>query len=143
MSLGLRDVGLVTELVRGLGVTLRHLFKPTVTIQYPTERREPYPRFRGLIRWEREKCAACVICEHYCPARAIQITTGEDASGNKVILDWRLDASHCMVCGLCVEVCPVGALSHSHYFELAVYERAEMVFANERMAGEPPITRYR
>ncbi|KKM08766.1 hypothetical protein SY88_21880 [Clostridiales bacterium PH28_bin88] len=143
MEWGLKDIGLAKELVRGLGVTLRHLFSKPVTIQYPTERREPFDRFRGLIRWDQEKCVACVLCEHYCPVKAIDIVTGEDEQGKKTVLHYQVDAIHCMLCGFCVEICPVSALSHSHHYELAVYESRDAIFAQERMAGDPPITRYR
>ncbi|MHB1127375.1 MAG: NuoI/complex I 23 kDa subunit family protein [Bacillota bacterium] len=143
MGLGLRDIGLAVELVRGLGVTLRTLFSRPFTVEYPTRRREPYGRFRGLLRWDREKCAACVLCEHYCPAKAIEIVTGEGEQGQKIVLHYQLDAVRCMFCGICTEICPVGALSHSPYFELAVYDREQAIFAQEEMAGEPPTTRYR
>ena len=143
MALGWKDVTLAGELLRGLGVTLRHLVKPGVTEQYPTERREPQERYRGLVRWDKEKCAACALCALYCPVKAISLDTAEGKDGRKVVLDYRLDASHCMTCGLCVEICPVGALSHSRHFELACYELTDLLFAGERMAGDPPITRYR
>ncbi|MDN5346633.1 MAG: NADH-quinone oxidoreductase subunit [Clostridia bacterium] len=143
MALGLKDIGLAMELIRGIGVTVRHFFQPTVTIHYPKQRREPYPRFRGLVRWDKEKCAACVLCAHYCPVKAIQIVTGEGKEGQKEVLYYQIDAARCMYCGLCSEICPVGALSHSPYYELAVYERQDAVYAQERLAGEPPIIRYR
>lgn len=143
MGLGLRDVVLVGELVKGLGVTLRHLFKPPVTIQYPTQRRQTAPRFRGLLRWDESKCVACVLCAHYCPAKAINIVTGEKEDGAKKVMQYRLDAARCMVCGLCAEICPVGALAHSPHYELAAYEREDMVYIQERMSGNPPIIPYR
>lgn len=143
MSLGFKDLGLAGELIRGLGVTLRHMLSPVVTIQYPTQRREPHERYRGLVRWDREKCEACVLCEHYCPVKAIKITTGEGEDGKKKVLHYQVDALHCMLCGLCVEICPVDALSHSSHYELAVYKREDTVYAQERMAGDPPIKRYR
>lgn len=143
MGLGLRDVGLAWELVRGLGVTLRHFFKPTVTIHYPTERREPFERYRGLVRWDEEKCAACALCAHFCPVKAITILTDEGPDGKKIVKYYEIDAAHCMYCGLCSEICPVGALSHSPYHELAAYEREDTIYAQERMAGAPPIKMYR
>lgn len=141
--MALRDLALTTELIRGLAVTLRNFLSRPVTIQYPAERREPYPRFRGLLRWDKEKCAACALCAHYCPAKAITIVTGEGENGQKVVNHYQIDVTHCLHCGFCSEICPVGALSHSPYYELAAYRREDTIYAQERMAGEPAITRYR
>ena len=38
------DVG---ALVKGLGTTFKHMFRPTTTVQYPEQKRPVYPRFRG------------------------------------------------------------------------------------------------
>ena len=67
----------VIELGRGLAETLRSfLFEPTVTIQYPEEKREVRPRYRGrhiLHRYENglEKCIGCSLCAQKCFAGAI------------------------------------------------------------------------
>jgi len=143
MSLSLKDIKLTGELIRGLKITLRYMFKPSVTIQYPTQRREASENYRGLIRWDKDKCVACVLCEYFCPAKAIDITTGEDEAGNKKVLNYQVDASHCMYCGYCVEICPVKAIKHSEHFELSVYELEDTIYAQEKMAGDPPITKYR
>ncbi|HXA71009.1 MAG TPA: NADH-quinone oxidoreductase subunit I, partial [Stellaceae bacterium] len=38
---------LLTELVRGLWLTLTYMFKPPVTLNYPYEKGPLSPRFRG------------------------------------------------------------------------------------------------
>ena len=47
----------VTELLRGMAVTLGHIFKEPATINYPFEKGPLSPRFRGehaLRRWANE-----------------------------------------------------------------------------------------
>ncbi|MDE0058426.1 MAG: NADH-quinone oxidoreductase subunit I, partial [Defluviicoccus sp.] len=58
----------LTELLSGMAVTLRYLFKPKVTLNYPYEKGPLSPRFRGehaLRRYPNgeERCIACKLCE--------------------------------------------------------------------------------
>ncbi|MCA1715187.1 MAG: NADH-quinone oxidoreductase subunit I, partial [Gammaproteobacteria bacterium] len=39
---------LLIELFKGLGLTLKYLFKPKYTLMYPMEKTPQSPRFRGL-----------------------------------------------------------------------------------------------
>jgi len=69
---------LLTELLSGLGLTLRYMFKRPVTVNYPYEKGPLSPRFRGehaLRRYPNgeERCIACKLCEAICPALAITI----------------------------------------------------------------------
>ena len=69
---------LLLEMLQGLSVTLRNLFRRKITIQYPEEKTPASPRFRGLHALRRypngeERCIACKLCEAVCPALAISI----------------------------------------------------------------------
>ena len=69
---------LLAELVSGMAITLKHMFKPAVTLNYPYERGPLGPRFKGehaLRRYPNgeERCIACKLCEAVCPAQAITI----------------------------------------------------------------------
>jgi ferredoxin len=74
----------IIELSKGLGETLRSfLFEPTVTYQYPEEKRPVRPRFRGrheLKRYDNgfEKCIGCSLCAAACPADAIFVEASEN-----------------------------------------------------------------
>merc|ERR1719337_671100 len=68
----------ITELGRGMAVTLGHIFKEPATINYPFEKGPLSPRFRGEHALRRyasgeERCIACKLCEAVCPAQAITI----------------------------------------------------------------------
>src|SRR3954465_11303346 len=72
---------LLIELLEGMALTLRYMFKPAVTINYPYEKNPISPRFRGehvLRRYPNgeERCIACKLCEAICPAQAITIEAG-------------------------------------------------------------------
>jgi len=76
------------SLVDGLGVTLKALCQPMVTVQYPREEIDITPNFRGHIDLilDPEKntfrCIACGMCERSCPSECIQIK-GKKVEGKK------------------------------------------------------------
>src|SRR5574337_1096847 len=73
----------LVELVRGLGTTFKMMFERPVTFQYPEQKREVHPRFRGrhvLTRYDKglEKCIGCSLCAAACPADAIFVEASEN-----------------------------------------------------------------
>ena len=68
----------IPEILRGLKLTFSHLFRPKVTMEYPEQRWELPPNYRGasaLVTDQdgREKCVACFLCQEICPPQAITI----------------------------------------------------------------------
>ena len=64
------------DLVKGLKVTFKELFKKSVTDKYPKEFRNKPQRFHGrhvLNKYEdgMEKCIGCELCAGVCPAQCI------------------------------------------------------------------------
>ena len=62
----------------GFRVTLRQMFKPRLTTQYPHVKREKPERQHGrhvLNRYEdgMEKCIGCELCAGVCPAKCIYV----------------------------------------------------------------------
>ena len=49
-------------LIQGLSVTLSHMGRRPVTVQYPYEKLIPSERYRGRIHYEFDKCIACEVC---------------------------------------------------------------------------------
>ena len=119
----LKDELYLVEVVRGLGITLRHLFvnvflrRHTTTVQYPEEKQAYPERFRGLHRLMtrddgRVRCVACMMCSTACPARCIHIEPAQtdDPKVEKFPAVFQIDELLCVDCGLCVEACPCDAI---------------------------------
>jgi NADH-quinone oxidoreductase subunit I len=134
----------VPQILSGLKTTLRHLFKPTVTLQYPEQRPEIPPGYRGvptLVRDPngREKCVSCQLCEFVCPPKAIRIVPGEIAESDssahveKRPKEFDIDMLRCIYCGMCQEVCPEEAIWLQNQYSMTGYTRAEMVNNKERL----------
>ncbi|MBA3430339.1 MAG: hypothetical protein H0U16_02505, partial [Actinobacteria bacterium] len=51
-----RKSGFGLGLLKGMAVTLKHLFKHNTVIQYPDEKQELSPRTRGVIALKEENC---------------------------------------------------------------------------------------
>src|ERR1700704_7114884 len=77
-KLGLMDRLYLPAIVEGLGTTIKHIFQPSVTQQFPEERPDLPANYRGLHRLNRDtdgrvKCVACYMCSTACPAHCIDI----------------------------------------------------------------------
>lgn len=128
---------MILPLLQGLKITLSHLFKKPVTLQYPDEKPAVAPNFRGLhtlkVSHDQAKCVACYLCPTVCPAKCIKVEAGEDANHDKYAATYEIDMLRCIFCGYCVEACPVDALGMTQTFELANYKRKDFVFTKERL----------
>jgi len=122
-------------LAKGLKVTLRHVLRHRITLQYPDERLNNSRRFRGYeLVWDKKRCTGCATCAKSCLQGNIEIVTHRDDNENKYVVDkFELDAGRCIFCGLCVESCPYNALFLSMEFECGKYRRGELVLSKERL----------
>jgi NADH-quinone oxidoreductase subunit I len=126
------------ELWKGLSVTLRHLFRRKITVQYPEEYTPMSPRFRGLHAQRRypngeERCIACKLCEAICPAMAITIESEQRADGTRRTTRYDIDMTKCIFCGLCEQACPVDAIVETHIFEYHGEKRGDLLYTKEML----------
>ena len=130
---------LLIELVQGMGVTLKYLFKPKYTMQYPMEHIPKSNRFRGLHALRRydngeERCIACKLCEAVCPALAITIDCGpREADGQRRTTRYDIDLFKCIFCGFCEESCPVDSIVLTHIHEYHFEHHEESVVNKQQL----------
>ena len=122
-------------IAKGLRVTITHLFRHPVTVQYPDQRLNTSRRIRGNeLIWDNIKCTGCGTCAKSCPQGAIEIITSVNPEENKYRVEKiEVDTGYCIQCGLCVEVCPYSALFMGYAYERAQYQRNDLVQINERL----------
>ena len=94
------------ELLKGMLLTLKYMFKAKVTINYPHEKGPLSPRFKGehaLRRYPNgeERCIACKLCEAVCPAQAITIDAVQMEDCSRRTTRYDIDMTKCIYCGLC------------------------------------------
>jgi len=101
----------IVEILKGMMLTLKHLFKPKFTRQYPEEKYVQPPSYRGrpvlVMDNGKERCVACGLCSRVCPALAIQVQAAEtvDEKESYPAL-FEINMLRCIFCGFCEEVCP-------------------------------------
>ncbi len=126
------------ELMRGMGVTVRYLFRPKFTIRYPEEKTPKSSRFRGLHALRRypngeERCIACKLCEAVCPALAITIDSEQREDGTRRTTRYDIDLFKCIYCGFCEESCPVDSIVETDIHEFHFENRGENIVTKSQL----------
>ena len=128
----------LVELLGGLRLTGRYLFRRKFTVQYPEEKTPQSPRFRGLHALRRypngeERCIACKLCEAVCPAVAITIESEPRDDGTRRTTRYDIDLTKCIFCGFCEESCPVDSIVETRIFEYHGEERGDLLMTKEKL----------
>jgi NADH-quinone oxidoreductase subunit I len=126
------------EFVQAFWLSMKYFFAPKATLNYPYERNQQGPRFRGehvLRRYPsgEERCIACKLCEAICPAQAITIEAEPREDGSRRTTRYDIDMVKCIYCGFCQEACPVDAIVEGPNLEFATETREELYYDKARL----------
>lgn len=129
----------ITEIAKGLGLTLKNMFKPKFTMQYPEVKFDPPASYRGrpVLAMEengQERCVACGLCSRVCPALAIEVRAAETENEKERYPEkFEINMLRCIFCGFCEEVCPEEAILMSKDYELAFTNREDAIYGKDKL----------
>jgi len=128
----------IPEIVKGLVLTMRQVFRPKFTRQYPEERWNPPSSFRGrpvLVEEDGvERCVACGLCARVCPALAIEVQASEtELPKERYPVRFEINMLRCIFCGFCEEACPEEAIIMSDEYELVFRNTEDAIFGKPKL----------
>lgn len=124
----------------GMKITLKHLFVPSVTIQYPEVKIQLPDRARNRLFVNIDDCIGCDQCARACPVSCISIETvkgmptedlGKTSNGKKKALwvtKFDIDIAKCCFCSLCTYPCPTECIKMTDVYEFSEYERSNLLY---------------
>ncbi len=137
-DLSIWDKMYIPQILKGLKLTISQMFRPKFTRQYPEEKWNPPPSFRGrpvLVEQQGvERCVACGLCARVCPALAIEVQASESPYWKeRAPVKFEINMLRCIFCGFCEEVCPEEAIVMSNEYELTFLAQEDAVFGKDKL----------
>ena len=128
------------SVVIGMNVTMRQMFAPVVTLQYPIVKKVMPERVRNRLFMNFDDCIGCELCAKACPVDCIDIEVmkapatenlGETSTGQKkriYVTKFDIDIAKCCYCGLCVYPCPTECLKMTDVYEFSEFDRNNLIY---------------
>lgn len=143
-------------ILTGLGLTFKKMIgnittyiggnRRIPTLNYPEEKYEYSPRFKGnhVLTVKKDgslRCTACMLCATNCPADCIKITAAEheDPSVEKYPISYEIDILRCVFCGFCEEACPVDAIRMGPEWQTPGLNGTEFIYDIKQLAYRPQL----
>ncbi len=124
-----------------MGMGLRTLTRPSVTINYPRKEEWDVPDGSRMKLYNNiDDCIGCYKCSRICPTDCIEIETikapdsvdlGKASTGNPLnfwVPTFDIDMVKCCYCDLCTTVCPTECLVMTKAFEGSAYDRGNLIY---------------
>jgi NADH-quinone oxidoreductase subunit I len=143
--IGLFEQLYLPAILAGMATTARHVAgaltgKGLLTVQFPEQRPQLPPNYRGVHRLNRDeqgrvRCVACYMCSTACPAHCIDIVAAPSPwpDREKYPETFVIDELRCIYCGMCEQACPVDAIELTTLGDLTGLSREEMIFDKEKL----------
>ena len=106
---------------RMAGEVLRHVGKKPATQNYPAEKVDLPPAYRGRIVFHALRCVGCKLCQKDCPSNALVINKVGEKRFEAIFL-----VDRCIFCAQCVDSCNKDAMESTNEFELATLDRGTL-----------------
>ena len=128
----------IKSILKGMVITVKNIFRPKFTIQYPEETFVQPDSFRGrpiLVEESgTERCVACGLCSRVCPALAIEVQANEtELLKERYPEKFEINMLRCIFCGFCEEVCPEEAIIMSKDYLLTFTNYEDAIYSKEKL----------